>query len=134
LFKPIGLPVQITEFDVNTPDQELQADYTRDFLIACYSHPCVTGFTMWGFWQKAHWKPDAAMYNADWTPKPNAAVWTDLVTKQWRTNITELSNGKGTITSRGHMGAYEITVTKGKKQVKSTYQLSKTSTPAIIKL
>ncbi len=134
LFKPIGLPVQITEFDVNTPDQELQADYTRDFLIACYSHPCVTGFTMWGFWQKAHWKPDAAMFNADWTPKPNAAVWRDLVTKQWRTNITALSNGNGTVSSRGHLGAYEITVTKGKKQAKLTYQLTKISTPAIIKL
>jgi endo-1,4-beta-xylanase len=43
LFKPVGLPVQITEFDINMTDEELQADYTRDFLIACYSHPVVTG-------------------------------------------------------------------------------------------
>ena len=37
LFIPTRLPVQITEFDINTPDEELQADYTRDFLIAVYS-------------------------------------------------------------------------------------------------
>jgi len=134
LFLPIGLPVQITEFDVNTPDDELQADYTRDFLIACYSHPAVDGFTMWGFWESAHWKPDAALFRKDWTAKPNAAVWRDLVTKQWRTIITTQSNEKGIVTSRGHLGLYEITVTKGKKQVKSTYQLTKTSNYVIIKL
>ncbi|RUT68005.1 hypothetical protein D0817_23640 [Flavobacterium cupreum] len=69
MFNSTGLPVQITEFDVNTPDEELQADYTRDFLIACYSHPTVSGFVKWGFWQNAHWKPDAAMFRTDWTAK-----------------------------------------------------------------
>ncbi len=134
LFKITGLPVQITEFDINTPDEELQADYTRDFLIACYSHPLVNGFTMWGFWEPAHWKPDAAMYKKDWTAKPNAAVWEDLVLKQWRTNISQSSNTNGEVNSSGHLGRYEITVTKGGESKKIFYQLTKNTVPAEIKL
>ena len=32
MFKSTGLPVQITEFDINSPDEELQADYTSCLL------------------------------------------------------------------------------------------------------
>ena len=35
LFGKENIQVDITEFDINTDDEELQADYTRDFLIAC---------------------------------------------------------------------------------------------------
>jgi len=112
----------------------LQADYTRDFLIACYSHPVITGFNKWGFWQSAHWKPDAAMFKKDWTEKPNAAVWRELVTKKWKTNVTALSNRKGLVNTRGHLGKYEITVTKNGVTKKVILQLSKTENEVIIKL
>ncbi|HVG17327.1 MAG TPA: endo-1,4-beta-xylanase, partial [Chitinophagaceae bacterium] len=134
LFTATGLPVQITEFDINSPDEELQADYTRDFLIACYSHPIVTGFTMWGFWQGAHWKPDAAMFRKDWTPKPNAAAWRDLVTKEWRTSLAQTSDGKGQVDARGHLGRYEITVTKNNTTKTVFHQLTKKATTVNITL
>jgi len=119
LLSKAGLPIQITEFDVNTQDEELQADYTRDFLIACFSHPSVTGFTMWGFWEGAHWKSDAAMFRRDWSPKPNAAVWRELVTKQWTTDVTQKTKSDGKLQSRGYLGTYEIIITaKGKAPVK----------------
>ena len=101
-----GLELQITEFDINSPDEELQADYTRDFLIALYSHPSVTGFTKWGFWQRRHWKPDAAMFRADWSEKPNARVWRDLVRGQWRTRVDARTDSKGHLRTRGHLGDY----------------------------
>lgn len=106
-----GLPVQITEFDVNTDDEELQADYTRDFLIACYSHPAMTGFIMWGFWQPCHWKPAAAMYRPDWSPKPNAAVWREWVVNRWHTHLDTTTTATGTAAVRGHLGRYGVTVT-----------------------
>ncbi|WP_157687538.1 endo-1,4-beta-xylanase [Pedobacter psychrophilus] len=113
----VNLPIQITEFDINMPDEELQADYTRDFLIACFSHPAVTGFTMWGFWQGSHWKPDAAMFRKDWSPKPNAKVWEDLVTKQWVTNEEKATSGNGEITTTVFNGNYKITLKlEGKTQ------------------
>ncbi|MHC0442536.1 endo-1,4-beta-xylanase [Flavobacterium sp. 3-210] len=134
LFKSTGLPVQITEFDINMKDEELQADYTRDFLIACYSSPVVTGFTIWGFWEPKHWKPDAAMFRKDWTAKPNAQAWRDLVTKEWKTNFIQESDSKGHVSSRGHFGLYEITVTNGSVVKKVMYQLSKESRKLEIKL
>lgn len=107
-----GLPVQITEFDVNTKDEQLQADYTRDFLIACYSHPSLTGFIKWGFWEAKHWKPDAAMFRRDWSEKPNAAVWRELVLGKWNTRLDTTTVADGTVAIRGHLGRYRITVTR----------------------
>lgn len=115
LLAAAGLPVQITEFDLNSPDEELQADYTRDFLIALYSHPTVTGFTKWGFWQSRHWKPDGAMFRADWSEKPNARIWRDLVRGEWLTHLEIVTNQAGQASTRGHLGVYEFTVTAGRK-------------------
>jgi GH35 family endo-1,4-beta-xylanase len=127
MFVKTGLPVQITEFDINSPDEELQADYTRDFLIACYSHPVITGFNQWGFWEGAHWKPDAAMFRKDWSAKPNAAVWREWVTKKWKTSFTETANANGAVSAQGHLGTYKIKVSKGSKVVTKTYRLTKDS-------
>jgi endo-1,4-beta-xylanase len=133
LLAKTGMPIQITEFDINMPDEELQADYTRDFLIACYSHPAVTGFTMWGFWQASHWKPDGAMFRKDWTAKPNAKVWEDLVTKQWTTNFTIKSDQKGMIDQVGFLGTYEITISDKNNASKTIiYELDKSSKPVKI--
>lgn len=111
LFIPTQLPIQITEFDINTPDEELQADYTRDFLIAVYSHPVVNGVILWGFWEAAHWKPDACMFRKDWTPKANAAIWREWVTGHWKTNVKQSTDKKGFVNVRGHLGSYKVRVT-----------------------
>ncbi len=134
LFVESGLPVQITEFDINSPDENLQADYTRDFLIACYSHPVVTGFTMWGFWEGAHWKPDAAMFRRDWTPKPNSEVWRKWVLQEWRTDIQATSNAAGELAARGHLGLYEITVTHKGATQQVNYQLTQEAAPLVLQL
>jgi GH35 family endo-1,4-beta-xylanase len=132
MFKPLGLPVQITEFDINMTDEQLQADYTRDFLIACYSHPTITGFNIWGFWQGAHWKPDAAMFTNNWTEKLNAAVWREWVTKKWKTNITVTTNKMGMVNNKGHLGNYEVLINYKGKSKKVNYQLTKKSQPLVI--
>ena len=110
LFYKERIPVQITEFDINTDDEELQADYTRDFLIACYSHPACEGVTLWGFWQKRHWKPLAAMYRPDWTEKANGRIWRELVCDKWATRWTKKSDKHGRVNGKAHLGEYDITV------------------------
>jgi GH35 family endo-1,4-beta-xylanase len=112
-FQTIGLPMMITEFDVNTPDDHLQADYTRDFLIACYSHPMVEGFMKWGFWQGRHWMANAAIYRLDWSERPAVGVWRDLTQNQWMTRADLTTDAQGQTSVRGHHGHYTITVTKG---------------------
>jgi GH35 family endo-1,4-beta-xylanase len=134
MFTSIGLPVQITEFDINMTDEALQADYTRDFLIACYSHPVITGFTIWGFWQPKHWKPDAAMFRTDWSAKPNAAIWREWVNNKWKTQFEATTDIKGKVEKKGHFGKYEVTVSKGGKSATAVYELTTHGQPVTVTL
>ncbi len=132
-FAAFDKALQITEFDVNTTDEQLQADYTRDFMTAVFSHPAVTGFMVWGFWANAHWKPDAAMYRADWTAKPNAHAYRDLVFDEWWTDETLMSDSRGVAALRGFKGSYEVDVTAGGETRSFALELADT-TDAILDL
>jgi endo-1,4-beta-xylanase len=114
-FAKFGLPIAITEFDMNTTDTALQSAYMRDFLTACFSHPAVNQVIMWGFWEGRHWLPDAALFNRDWTIRPHGQVWLDMVKKTWWTNADGTTNGRGDYKTRGFLGDYEITVTANSK-------------------
>jgi len=102
--------LQITEFDVNVDDEELQTDYLRDLMTIAFSHPAVEAVVMWGFWAGRHWKPDAALYRRDWSIKPNGQMWLDLVCKQWWTDASATTDARGTATVRGFLGDYEVSV------------------------
>lgn len=106
-----GLPLAATEFDINFPNDQVQADYTRDFLTAWFAHPATESFIMWGFWGGAHWFGErGAMFCKDWSPKPNLAAYTDLVFKEWwtKTDGATLSNGKWSV--RGFKGDYQLRI------------------------
>ncbi len=118
------LKFRITEFDVDTDDEELQADYTRDFLTAVFSQPQVLGFQMWGFWEGAHWRPGAAMYRRDWTEKPNGAAYRDLVLNQWWTDDTRTTGADGRVRGRGFLGDYDLTVEAGGQSYPGTLDLA----------
>ncbi len=120
--KNFGLPVRITEFDVNVDDEEIQADYTRDFMIAMFSHPSVVGVQQWGFWEGRHWQPKAALYRKDWTEKSNGAAYRKLVKKTWHTDETGETDVRGAWSTRGFYGRYAITVTVGEKTYRTTVQ------------
>lgn len=122
-YAQLGLDIQITEFDVNTFDERLQADYTRDFLTACFSHPSITGFLMWGFWEGAHWIPRAAMYRRDWSEKPNGTAWRQLLFETWWTSVDGVSGADGTFTVRGFLGDYEVEAAVGETSVKQPLRL-----------
>jgi GH35 family endo-1,4-beta-xylanase len=116
--------LEITEFDVNTNgDEELQADWLRDMLIMAYSHPAYSGFMLWVFWEGAGWKPETALWRKDWSPKPNALVWRDLIWNQWATKAHGNTDANGNYHTRGHLGLYEITVEKDgqRKVVQQTF-------------
>jgi len=118
------LPIRITEFDIDTDDDELQADYTRDFLILCYSHPSVVGVQHWGFWEKAHWRPQGALYRADWSEKPAGTVYRSLVLHDWRTKLQGEAGKTGKVAGRGFHGEYVATVEHDGKRVEKTFSLT----------
>lgn len=122
-FARFGLPLHVTEFDINTIDEQLQADYTRDFMTVVFSRPEFESFTMWGFWEGAHWKPDAAMFAKDWTAKPNAQAFRNLVLDEWRTRGEVTTDAGGKVMQRGFLGEYRVMVTAGGKSATATVKL-----------
>jgi GH35 family endo-1,4-beta-xylanase len=109
-FAVFGKKIHITEFDIDIEDEQVQADYTRDFMTAVFSHPSIDGFMMWGFWEGRHWKPRASMFRRDWSPKPNALVFHDLVFSRWWTDVTARTDQQGTAKVRGFKGDYDVEV------------------------
>jgi len=103
--------LMLTEWDVMTNgDEDLQADYLRDTLIAAYSHPAYRGFLMWVWWEGAGWRPEAALFRRDGSEKPNGRVWRELVSERWRTDTTATTDAAGVAHFRGHAGLYELTI------------------------
>ncbi len=99
----------ITEYDiVTTADEQLAADFTRDIMIATFSHPAYHGFLLWGFWEGSHWKPQAASWNRDWTIRPRGETFVDLVGRQWHTKVTLSTDENGKVSWRGFPGWYEV--------------------------
>ena len=111
-----GLDLQITEFDVERTDRELQARYTMDFMIAVFSHPATVGLLTWTPFEYGSGmvsKPEAAMYDRNLQPRPNGEVWDLLVNQHWRTRESGATSATGTFDFRGFPGTYGVRVMAG---------------------
>ena len=110
-FASFGLPIKVTEFDFTTDDVELQAAYLRDFYTTMFSHEAIDAIVMWGFWSEAHWRPKAALFDANFQPRPHAIAYENLVLRDWWTNETAITDSNGEATIRGFLGEHEVSVT-----------------------
>lgn len=124
-FAELGLPIQISEFDITSDDDDFKARYLRDFMTAIFSHPATSGLVQWGFWENAHWIPAGALWDKNWNPRPHGKVFTELVGKTWRTNVQGFTARNGEYKTRGFLGEYEITVNQQGKIIKQRYTLEK---------
>lgn len=114
-FGALGLPIQITEHDINAWDDEVMADYTRDFMTAVFAHPATSGFFTSAFWEKRHPIPNAAQWDAGWKLRGHGRVWYDLVFKKWWTNVNTETGKGGFAKVRGFLGDYKVEVRSGSK-------------------
>ena len=69
-----GLPIYISEFDLNFADDARQANVMRDLFTVFWNHPSVAGVTHWGFRQGATWETNSWLVHTDGTPRP-ALAW-----------------------------------------------------------
>jgi endo-1,4-beta-xylanase len=75
LLATTGLPIHVTELDIDGPTDEGQlADYQRIFP-AFWEHPAVRGITLWGY-RPGHWRTTQGAYivHANGAERP-AMVW-----------------------------------------------------------
>ena len=112
----LGRPLHVTEFDVATDDDAVQADYTRDFLTAALAHPSVEQVTFWGYWEPHHWRPAGALWGEDWRRLPAAealAAWRETF---WRKPDAGLTDARGEVRVRVMAGRYAVRVGGGLAQ------------------
>ena len=116
-YNGLGLDMAVTEFDFDTVDEQLQADFTRDFLTAIFAHEGMDAFLMWDFSEWFHWRRDAAMFDFSWNIKPNGQAYVDLVLNDWWTEEQLTSDASGEALLRAFKGEYEITVTLNGEEI-----------------
>ena len=107
-----GKRLEITEYDLSLLDDDAHGRHMADYLTACFSHPAVDAFVMWGFWQGAHWRAaeGGAMFRQDWSPRPAALAYEELVKRRWWTDATVRTDARGDARLRAFYGAHEATV------------------------
>jgi hypothetical protein len=95
--KETGLPIEVTEFDFGSKNDQLQADYMEDFYRAAFSHPSVDAIIIWGFWENAHWLANRGghLINKDWSWRTSMKVVDQLLNHEWRTIESLKTNSKG---------------------------------------
>lgn len=69
-----GLPVYITEYDINVADDTQQMNIMRDQITMFWGDPNVRGITIWGYLVGATWKPNTGLLNTNGTMRP-AMSW-----------------------------------------------------------
>jgi endo-1,4-beta-xylanase len=65
-----GLPIYVSELDVNFADDARHAGRLRDLFSLFWSHPSVVGVTHWGYLQGRMWRPNAYLLRANGTERP----------------------------------------------------------------
>lgn len=131
-FSKLGLPIQISEFDINSNDDDFKARYLADFMTAIFSNPSTIGFVQWGFWEGQHWFPVAALWDKNWKPRANGKAFTELVSKQWNTRAEGKTRKDGKYSLRGFNGDYEVRVKYDGKE--ATHKVVLTSKGATLRI
>ena len=117
-YNTFGTDAKITEYDTNEGmSDELAATYLHDFLTMIFSHPSMNGFMTWGFWDGAHWHGNAPFFYQDWTMKPAAQTFIDLVFNDWWTEENGMTDTNGEYKVRGFKGKYKVTIDCGDGQM-----------------
>lgn len=69
-----GLPIYISEFDLNLQSDALQAQRMSELFPIFWSNPSVVGVTVWGYLQGNTWEPYTYLVNDDFSLRP-AFTW-----------------------------------------------------------
>jgi endo-1,4-beta-xylanase len=71
----VGLPIYITEFDLNIANDALQQSKMEALFPVFWNHPSVCGVTLWAIRQgQSTWKPNTYLIRSDGTDRP-AMAW-----------------------------------------------------------
>lgn len=111
------LPIKITEFDIDSLDEQVKADGLETLYRTAFAHRSVNGILMWGFWAGNHWRATkkfgdenyTALWDKDWKPTPSAAIYRKLVFDEWWTRAEVVAGADGLCEIPVFLGKHRIT-------------------------
>ncbi len=122
-----GKRLKVTEYDFSSTDFELQANFSRDFMITAFSHEAIDGFIMWGF----RGADKYILYDKDYNPRPSLAIWQDLIYNKWWTDESGVTDNNGAFNVRGYYGDYDVTASANGKSKTVTAKFYKANNNTI---
>jgi GH35 family endo-1,4-beta-xylanase len=95
----LGLPIYISEFDLNIQDDNQQMAKYQELFPILWQHPAVKGITLWGYIQGKTWIPNSYLVKTDGTYRPALKWLADYI----KNNPTGVE-----IPTRGVPSAYQL--------------------------
>lgn len=143
LYGRFGKPLHVTEITIPTlpatPEgEQVQAEMTRDFYRAWFSHPNVEAVTWWNLVDQTALpgedKWGGGLVRRDFSEKPAYAALRKLIREEWNTRFNGVADSAGGVTFRGFHGKYRATVTRGGKRAVVEFPIVKGGAPQTIKV
>jgi len=129
-----SLPLKITEVSVSLADEQQQAQTLRDIYRIAFAHPAVKEILLWGFWEGNHWRPQAGLYRRDFSPKPAADAYRQLLFQEWWTTGSGKTNPEGRWQIRGYPGRYRLRVTANGQTINRDFELAELGTTVTVQV
>jgi GH35 family endo-1,4-beta-xylanase len=134
LYARFGKPLHITEITIPTlpatPEgEQAQAEMTRDFYRAWFSHPNVEAVTWWNLVDETavpgedKWR--GGLLRRDFSEKPSYAALRKLIREEWTTKHSGAADASGAATFRGFYGRYRAKVRREGKESVVEFDLRK---------
>ena len=120
-YATLGKQISISEFTMDIQEPKIREQYTRDFMIAAFSHPNVSEFLFWGYTENMKKKVDIFKPNGDIGAMGKA--YFSLMEDEWKTNLVKATNQTGIVLGRGFYGTYEYSFLENNQVVTGTFEL-----------
>ncbi|WP_452224020.1 endo-1,4-beta-xylanase [Lacinutrix chionoecetis] len=120
-YATLGKQISISEFTMDVQDEKVREQYTRDFMIAAFSHPNVSEFLFWGNTEDGRKKSD--IFTKDNNIGVMGKAYFSLVHDAWKTNLNGTTSENGLVVGRGFYGLYEYSFVDDGKVFTGTFQV-----------
>jgi len=108
-YEKYGALSSITEFNVNSGNENYDANFARDTLIICLANEHFNAFNLWGF--KSSKTSSKCFMDANYNLKPAGKALIDVIYNKCYTHDAKaVTNEDGAATVRGFYGNYDVTV------------------------
>uniref|UniRef100_UPI003B5B44A0 endo-1,4-beta-xylanase n=1 Tax=Shewanella gaetbuli TaxID=220752 RepID=UPI003B5B44A0 len=109
-FAEFGLPIRITEYDLNHLDVDGQGIYDTDFYTAIFAHPSTVGITRWDFYQPVMWRPLGGLIDPKNQYKPNGKMLKHWLAEKKGKVISKKTDADGHLIFAQYYGDYRVKV------------------------